>query len=87
MVARAVPFDFTTELGMKLEPRMVTVVVPKPIMLGERLESIGTGLGGAVVTVSDLTAEVPPPGVGLKTVMLRVAVLVGVIFTLRVLES
>lgn len=45
------------------------------------------GMGFPVTTVSVFAAEVPPPGVGLKTVIFTVVGVVAVMFTLRVFES
>ena len=68
-VARLAPFTSTTELGMKLLPVRVSVnpELPAETLEGEMLESEGTGL----LTVRVTAEEVPPPGVGLVTVMDR----------------
>ena len=66
------PFHLTTELEMKLVPVTVRVNAEPPAVaeLGLKLLSVGTGLGAIMVKLS--TPEVPPPGVGLKTVTLAV---------------
>ena len=71
-VARLAPFTSTTELGMKLLPVRVSVNpgLPAETLEGEMLESEGTGLF-TVLTVRVTAAEVPPPGVGLETLMDR----------------
>ena len=67
LVVRAAPLTVITELVMKLLPIAVRVVGPLPAIAadGEMLLREGTGL----LTVSLRAGEVPPPGVGLKTVI------------------
>jgi hypothetical protein len=69
VVARLAPFTCTTESGMKLLPVSVSVNpgLPAETLEGEILESEGSGL----LTVRVTGEEVPPPGVGLETVMDR----------------
>src|SRR5207302_1171167 len=71
-VARLAPLTCTTELEMKLLPVRVSVNpgLPAETLEGEMLESEGTGLL-TVLTVRVTAEEVPPPGVGLETVMDR----------------
>src|SRR5438132_7395429 len=70
-VARPAPLTCATELETKLLPVRVSVNpgLPAETLEGEMLESEGTGL----LTVRVTAAEVPPPGVGLETVMDREA--------------
>lgn len=72
MVARAEPFQFTTEPLTKLLPFTVSVNVAPPadVLLGDNDVIAGTGLFTAKVC----EPEVPPPGVGLDTVTLAVPV-------------
>ena len=71
MVVRSWPFHRTLELEMKLAPFTVSVKAGLPAVaeLGEMLESVGNGLPAALM-VKVSAPEVPPPGVGLKTVTL-----------------
>src|SRR4029077_7723005 len=66
VVARALPFHCTTEPATKFVPATVSVnaVLPAVALLGDTEVSVGTGL--LIVNVTAL--EVPPPGVGEKTV-------------------
>src|SRR5689334_17169731 len=68
VVGRALPFHWTTEALMKFVPFTVSVSVPLPAttLVGARELTVGTGFGALIVNVWAL--EVPPPGVGLKTV-------------------
>src|SRR5256885_23808 len=49
------------------------LIVPTATLAGVRLVSVGAG--GGAVTVRDTALDKPPPGVGLKTVMLCVPTL------------
>ena len=73
VVVRFVPFHLTTELEMKLVPLTVSVKAGPPAVADEglRLVVVGTGLSGTLI-VKVWALEVPPPGVGLKTVTLAV---------------
>jgi hypothetical protein len=73
VVVRFVPFHLTTELEMKLVPFTVSVKADPPAVaeLGLRLVVVGRGLSGTLI-VKVWALEVPPPGVGLKTVTLAV---------------
>jgi hypothetical protein len=73
VVVRAVPFHLTTDPEMKLVPLTVSVKAEPPAVaeLGLRLVVVGTGLSGTLI-VKLCALEVPPPGVGLKTVTLAV---------------
>src|SRR3989442_761367 len=66
VVARSLPFHRTTDEAMKFVPVAVRVnpAPPATALLGEIELSVGTSL--LIVNVCAL--EVPPPGVGLKTV-------------------
>jgi hypothetical protein len=66
LVVMSVLFHLTTEPETKFEPSTVRVnsELPARAFAGEREDSMGTGLLIANVTSFD----VPPPGVGLKTV-------------------
>ena len=66
------PFQRTTELEMKLVPFTVRAKSGPPAVAEEglKLVVVGTGLGAMIVKLWAL--EVPPPGVGLKTVTLAV---------------
>lgn len=72
-VARSAPLSLTTEVETKFVP--VTVMVnpasPKVLLEGEMLVVLGSGLS-AVFTVKLCALEVPPPGVGLNTLILYV---------------
>ena len=73
-MVRFVPFHLTTELEMKLVPFTVRVKPAPPAVADEglRVVVVGTGLSGTLI-VKVWALEVPPPGVGLKTVTLAVA--------------
>src|SRR5574341_952621 len=68
VVVRSAPFQRTTELLTKLVPvtRSPKAEPPTSVAFGFNALVVGTGL--LMVNVNDLV--VPPPGVGLKTVML-----------------
>ena len=67
------PFHLTTELAMKLVPLTVSVNVAPPVvaLVGDIDVIVGAGLLIGNVRAPD----VPPPGLGLVTVMLAVAAL------------
>lgn len=71
-VASGVPFQLTAELTTKFVPVTVKVNAPEPAseLTGDSAVIVGTGL--LVVIVKIITADVPPPGAGLVTVMLEV---------------
>src|SRR5262245_12125310 len=74
VVLRALPFQCTTDEVVKLEPSTVSVKALPPVghAVGELDVSTGTGLlTGGAVTENVALPEVPPPGVGLKTVTVR----------------
>ena len=66
VVVRLLAFQRTTEETTKFVPVTVSVKAPLPAaaLLGEIELSVGAGL----LIVNVLAADVPPPGVGLKTV-------------------
>ena len=66
---RFVPFHLTTEPLTKLVPLTVSVKADPPAVAEEglMLVVVGTGLSGTLI-VKVWAFEVPPPGVGLKTV-------------------
>ena len=67
MVTRSLPLNLTIELPTKLEPFTVNVNAASPtsLALGLMLLKVGTGL----LTSKSSELEVPPPGLGLKTLM------------------
>ncbi len=67
-VGRLLPFQRTTELLTKPDPKMARVKPGPPLVakLGLRLDSVGAGL--LIARLSGLDS--PPPGPGLKTVTL-----------------
>jgi len=69
VVVRLAPFHLTTEPETKLLPLIVSVNAGYPTVREEgfRLVTVGTGLL-APLMVKVRAPEVPPPGVGLKTV-------------------
>ena len=73
VVVRFVPFHLTTDPEMKLVPLTVNVNAEPPAVADEglRLVVVGRGLSGTLI-VKVWALEVPPPGVGLKTVTLAV---------------
>ena len=66
VVVRSAPFQRTTDELLKFAPVAVSVnaALPATALLGEIELSVGAGL--LIVNVE--APEVPPPGVGLKTV-------------------
>ena len=68
VVVRAEPLQLTTEPLAKPVPLTVRVKAAPPAVAleGERLVRVGTGLDALMVKAE--AVEVPPPGVGLKTV-------------------
>jgi hypothetical protein len=73
VVVLACPFHWTVELDSKLLPVTVRVKAEPPAVVeeGEIPDNDGAGLDG-VLMVKVIDPEVPPPGVGLKTVTLAV---------------
>ena len=70
VVALACPFQRSTvTFGINPVPVAISVnpALPATACNGEILVSVGTGFG--VTTVNGTVFEVPPPGVGLNTVM------------------
>jgi hypothetical protein len=69
VVVRALPFQLTTELEIKLVPFtfIVKAAPPAVALLGERDVIVGLGLFVAV-TVKESALEIPPPGAGFVTV-------------------
>ena len=59
------------ELLTKPDPVAVKVKAAPPALTdnGEMLDSVGTGGGAVTVNVAPL--DVPPPGIGFKTVIVR----------------
>jgi hypothetical protein len=70
VVTRAVPLKFTVELAMKPVPFTVSVSAPEPETTPVGESEVITGAG--LFTVKFTPAEVPPPGVGLTTVIGKV---------------
>jgi hypothetical protein len=70
VVVRFVPFQRTTEPEMKFVPLTVNVKADPPAVAEEGLRLVVVGTGLLIVKVWGL--DVPPPGVGLKTVTLAV---------------
>jgi hypothetical protein len=70
VVVRAIPLKLTVDPLMKFVPFTVRVkaVPPAVALLGEIVVTLGIGL----LTVKVTALEVPPPGVGLVTVTLKV---------------
>src|SRR5262245_21501916 len=70
VVVRGLPFQFTTAPGTKLVPFTVSVNawLPAAIELGVKPVNVGVGLGCELIG-NDSVFDVPPPGVGLTTVM------------------
>ena len=71
VVVRLDPEISTTEVFLKFVPVTVRVKAAAPafLLVGLMLVSVGTGL----LIVRSTAFEVPPPGVGLKTVMGNIA--------------
>src|SRR3990172_3827087 len=67
VVARALPFQFTTEAEKKAEPFTVSVKAASPAvaLVGERDVTAGTGK----FTMKLKALVTPPPGAGVNTVM------------------
>ena len=70
MVESAIPFHCTTEVLAKLLPMQINVRVTAPEMTDTGEMELNTGIGALMLNVND--PEVPPPGVGLTTVMVAV---------------
>ena len=75
MVVLFEPAHLTRDPDTKLVPLtvMVKALLPTTLDVGERLTIVGTGLP---VTVKTAVLEVPPPGVGLKTVIFLIPTVV-----------
>ena len=71
VVDRGEPFQFTTEVEKKFIPFTVSVNAPEPaaVVLGSRVLASGAV---AVTVKTSAAADVPPPGLGLKTVIEKV---------------
>jgi len=72
VVVLIIPLNLTTEFELKLLPNKVIVKPPLPANVNEGEMVFKAGKGLVPVTVSTWVLEVPPPGVGLWTVMLKV---------------
>lgn len=80
---RELPFHWTTELETKLVPFIVRVKLEPPaiVEVGEIEVVVGTGL----FIVNVCAFDVPPPGVGLRTVTVDVpAVVISVVLIVAV---
>jgi hypothetical protein len=77
VVARAAPPKFTTDVFKKFVPFTVRVNAPEPAMTfaGASVVTVGTGFGAALI-LKFTEFEVPPPGVGLVTVIAGVPTVV-----------
>jgi hypothetical protein len=77
VVTRGVPPKFTTDVIRKLVPFTVNVNAPEPAItfVGESVVTVGTGFGAALI-LKFTEFDVPPPGVGLVTVIAGVPTLV-----------
>jgi hypothetical protein len=71
VVVRLEPFQRTREVGTKLVPVTVRVNAVPPAVADVGLSPVVVGTGFTMVNVCPF--EVPPPGVGLRTVTVRVA--------------
>ena len=67
-MVRAIPAKLTIELERTLVPLTVNVNPPLPTDIDEGVIEVIDGTGFEV-TVKTTVLEVPPPGVGLRTVM------------------
>jgi hypothetical protein len=74
VVVRLLPFQRITDVIAKFVPVAVNVNAAPPAvaLVGEIELSVGTGFVAAIVNVTE--PDVPPPGVGLKTVTAAVPV-------------
>jgi hypothetical protein len=68
VVARLLPFQRTTDVIAKFDPFAVRVKAAPPATLLVGAMELRVGAGFVAVMVNVLTTDVPPPGVGLKTV-------------------
>lgn len=66
VVIRALPFQLTVAPETKFEPVTVSVKPVESTRANVGLIDVSVGIGLSIVNVSPF--EVPPPGVGLKTV-------------------
>ena len=87
VVVRSEPLNLATEDGIKFVPLTVMVKPESPTNLevGEMLVVVGTGF--KAVTVNVCAFDVPPPGAGLKTVILNVPALVRSLVGIVTLSS
>ena len=67
---RGEPFQFTMEPLTKLEPATVIVKAGSP--LKAEFGVIEIRLGGGLLTVNRTPVDKPPPGAGVKTVIIKV---------------
>jgi hypothetical protein len=68
VVAKAVPLSFTTEVLIKFVPVTTSeTAVEAETVEGWSMVNVGAGLAAALI-VNVCAPDVPPPGVGLKTV-------------------
>ena len=76
VVVRAAPPKFTTDVLRKLVPFTVNVNAPEPAItfVGKSVVTVGTGFGAALI-LKFTEFDVPPPGVGLVTVIAGVPIL------------
>jgi hypothetical protein len=76
VVVRAAPFQFTTDPFTKPLPvtDRVNAALPAVALEGDRLLTVGTGLGALIANADP--GDVPPPGVGLTMVTWAVPALV-----------
>ena len=76
VVVRSVPFQRTCEPVIKFEPLTVSAkpAPPAVALAGASKDKAGAGLldAGALVTVNVCWADIPPPGVGVSTLICAV---------------
>jgi hypothetical protein len=65
---RALPFQFTVELGIKPVPFTVSVKAAAPAVAPVGVTEVRLGSGLGAVMANAIAPEVPPPGAGLTTV-------------------
>src|SRR6266542_871310 len=68
-VGRSDPFQRTTDAEMKLLPLTVRMKLGPPAVTDDGLMPVILGTGFVALTVNATEFEVPPPGDGLKTVI------------------